>query len=193
MTDGGGDGERAPPTAAAAAVAMHSGSHGVVSPFNGNEEDWIDYAERLENYFVANDIADEAKRRAILLNGVGPSTYRLIKTLCLPRSAKDFKFEELVERVRTHFDPKPPVIVKRFEFNTRKQRSEEPVSEFVAALRKITEYCEYARGHTERYVTRPTRVWNLRQTCSAQVPSRSYFNVRRSQDGISSRVSSQGL
>ena len=121
-------------------AAMATGSHGVISPFDGNAEEWIDYAERLENYFVANDITDIAKRRAILLNGVGPSTYRLIKTLCLPGSPKDFKFEELVKRVRVHFNPKPSVIVKRFEFNTRKQRSDESVSDFV---RKITEYCEY--------------------------------------------------
>ena len=123
--------------------AMSSGSHGFISPFDGNQEEWIDYAEHLENYFIANDITDIAKQRAILLNGVGPTTYRLIKTLCLPGSPKEYKFEELVERVRLHFNPKPSVIVKRFEFNTRKQRADESVSEFVAALRKITEYCEY--------------------------------------------------
>ena len=49
------------------ALAMATGSHGVVSPFDGNAEEWIDYAERLENYFVANNITDIAKRRAILL------------------------------------------------------------------------------------------------------------------------------
>ena len=57
-----------PPTVprTAAATVTQSGSHGVVSPFDGNEEEWIDYTERLENYFVANNIANEAKLRAIL-------------------------------------------------------------------------------------------------------------------------------
>ena len=81
---------------------------------------------------IANDIKDVAKKRANMPNGVGLSTYRLIETLCLPRSPKAFKFEELLERVRMYFNPKLSVIVKRFEFNTRKKRVEEPVSEFVA-------------------------------------------------------------
>ena len=64
--------------AATATVAVPAGLHEVVSPCDGNQEEWVEYAERLENYFIANDIEDEAKRQAILLNGVGASTYRLI-------------------------------------------------------------------------------------------------------------------
>ena len=52
--------------------------HGTVSPFNGSHVDWIEYAERLDNYFVAHDIVDVAKKRAILLNAVGPTTYHVI-------------------------------------------------------------------------------------------------------------------
>ena len=66
------------------AVAVPAGLHGVVSPYDGNQEEWVEYTERLEHYFIANDIADVAKRLAILLNGVGAPTYRLIKTLALP-------------------------------------------------------------------------------------------------------------
>ena len=117
--------------------------HGVISPFSGDQEEWVEYAERLDHYFIANDIVDEAKKRAILLNGVGPSTYRLIKTLSLPKTPKDFKFDEIVEKVRTHFNPKPSAVIKRFEFNTRRQKEGESESEFVAALRKIAEHCKY--------------------------------------------------
>ena len=114
-----------------------------MSPFDGLQEDWVEYAERLESYFVANDITDVAKRRAILLNAVGPTTYRLIKTLCLPGKPKDHTFRELVEKVKIHFNRKPSPIIKRYEFNTRKQRPGESVAEYVAALRKIAEHCEY--------------------------------------------------
>ena len=81
---------------AAAPVAVPAGLHGVVSPYDGNQE-WVEYVERLENYSIANNIADAAKRRAILLNGVGAPTYRLIKTLALPGTPKDLSFEEIVE------------------------------------------------------------------------------------------------
>ena len=69
--DGGGDdtGDTTRDVTAAAAAAAPTvrvaGLVGVVAPFNGKEEEWIDYAERLEHYFIANDITDVAKKRAI--------------------------------------------------------------------------------------------------------------------------------
>ena len=41
----------------------------------------MEYAERLEHYFVANGIDNADVQRAILFTSVGPSTYRLIKTV----------------------------------------------------------------------------------------------------------------
>ena len=57
--------------------------------FDSTQEDRIEYVERLDYYFVANKIVDPAKKRAILLNVVGPTTYRLIRTLCLPGKPRD--------------------------------------------------------------------------------------------------------
>ena len=130
-------------TTASTPVVRVAGLIGVVSPFDGNQEDWIEYAERLEHYFTVNDITDIAKKRAIVLNGAGATTYRLIKTLALPETPKDLTFEEIDKRVTTHFNPKPSPIVKRFDFNTRIQSDSESVADFVASLRKITEHCEY--------------------------------------------------
>ena len=48
-----------------------------------------------------------------------------------------------MERVKTHFNPKPSPIIMRYEFNNRKQRPGETVAEYIAALRKIAEHCEY--------------------------------------------------
>ena len=71
ISDSSGSGSGA---TAAAPVAVPAGLHGVVSPYDGNQEEWVEYAKRLENYSIANDITDVAKRRAILLNGVGTPT-----------------------------------------------------------------------------------------------------------------------
>ena len=143
--DGGGDdtGDTTRDATAAVPTVRVAGLVGVVAPFNGKEEEWIDYAEQLEHYFIANDITDVTKKRAILLNAVGASTYRLIKTLALPGVPKDFTFEQIVKKVTAHYNPKPFVIIKRFEFNTRVQKEGESVAEFVVALRKITEHCEF--------------------------------------------------
>ena len=45
--------------------------------------------------------------------------------------------------MNTHFHPKPSPIIKQYEFNERKQRPGESVTEFPAAIRKIADDCEY--------------------------------------------------
>uniref|UniRef100_A0A1X7VMX8 Retrotransposon gag domain-containing protein n=1 Tax=Amphimedon queenslandica TaxID=400682 RepID=A0A1X7VMX8_AMPQE len=122
---------------------MAASFHGSISTFDATQEDWVEYAEHLQRYFVANKIVDEDIQHAILLTNVGPSTYRLAKTLSLPRKPMDYTFDDLVKLVTAHFHPKPSPIIKRFEFNTRSQEEGESVAVFVAALRSIAEHCQY--------------------------------------------------
>ena len=135
------EGEGAPATRVPAALLPAVGQHGTVCAFDASQEEWSEYAERLVHYFVANDIAGEDKRRAILLYAVGPSTYRLLKTLASPKRLDELKFSELVELATAHFNPKPSPIVKRFEFNSPCQKEGESIATYVAELRKIAEHC----------------------------------------------------
>ena len=111
--------------------------------FDETQDDWVEFTERLRYYFVANTIDDGDKQRAILLTSAGASTYCLVKSLELPQKVTDFTFQELEEKVKTHFNPKPSLIMKRFQFNTRCQQEGESVGVFVAALRSIAEHCDY--------------------------------------------------
>ena len=52
--------------------------HGSISVFNSAREDWTSYSERLEQYFVVNNVSDVGKKRAILLSSCGLDTYQLI-------------------------------------------------------------------------------------------------------------------
>ena len=70
--------ERVSPSVAAQPIAT-IGLHGTVVPFDATQKEWSEYAEQLVHYFTANTIKGEDKHRAILLNTVGPATYRLIK------------------------------------------------------------------------------------------------------------------
>ncbi|KAJ8033913.1 hypothetical protein HOLleu_24295 [Holothuria leucospilota] len=97
----------------------------------------------MEHFFDANEIAENEKRKAVLLSSVGPKTYKLMKTLLSPATPRDKTFTELVKLVKEHECPKPSPIVQRFKFNSRKQKESETVAEFVADLRRIAEYCEY--------------------------------------------------
>ena len=124
-------------------TTVHVGLHGTTPTFDGSQQEWAEYVERLDSYFLPNDIGDPDKKRAILINAVGPTTYRLIKTLSLPEKPSEHLFEQIVKRVESHFHPKPSPLIKRYEFNGRKQRPGETIAEFTAALRKIAQDCEY--------------------------------------------------
>ena len=122
---------------------MASLVHGSVGPFDSSQEDWHFYTERLEQYFAANNVAGAEKQRAILISACDASTYQLIQNLVAQDQPKDRSFDELVKLVEDHHQPPPSAIVQLFNFHSRSRRQGETVSEFVAALRKLTEYCQF--------------------------------------------------
>ena len=71
---------------------------------------------KMVQYFMANDVKEDAKQRAILLSICGPNTYQLIRNLVVPQKSTEFKFKELVARVQEHFCPRPSVIVEQLSF-----------------------------------------------------------------------------
>ena len=108
-----------------------------------NDDDWLQYVERLEFYFEAQDITDGGKKRATLLSVCGAQTYKLICDLVAPQKPKDKTFAELKDVVQKHLKPKPSVIVQRYKFHTRGQHSGESVACFVAGLRHIAQDCNF--------------------------------------------------
>ena len=67
-------------------------SYGKIGPFKTEEEEWTQYAERLEFFFAANGVTDEKKKKAILLSVCGAQTCQLIRTLSAPTSLSDEGF-----------------------------------------------------------------------------------------------------
>ena len=74
-------------------------THGQISEFRGVPEEWTSYVERLECYFLANDVADAGKQRAILLSCCGASTYSLIRSLAAPSKPTAVAYKDLVDKV----------------------------------------------------------------------------------------------
>ena len=118
-------------------------THGSLGEFNSSKEGWVSYTERLEQYFAANEVVSADKQRAILLTCCGPDTYQLIKSLLAPAKPTDKSFQELVQLVKDHHEPKPSVIVQRYHFNSRVRKQGETVAVYVAELRQLTQYCEF--------------------------------------------------
>ena len=51
---------------------------GQVEAFQSGIDDWEQYTERLEQYFVANKVVDEAQQLAVFITVVGSKTYALL-------------------------------------------------------------------------------------------------------------------
>ena len=120
-------------------------AHGTMKQFNPQVDDWPTYVERLQYYFVANDVDDDAKKRAILLTVCGVPTYKLLRSLVPDGKldADDVTYDSLVKLLKDYYDPKPSPIVQRFHFNSRSRGPSESVSAYGAALRDLALKCDY--------------------------------------------------
>ena len=113
--------------------------------FDPDEDNWSEYAERLDMALVVNgvDDADADKKRAILLTACGKKTFALLKALSAPNKPSEVNFADFCKSLSEHCQPKPSVIMERFKFHTRTRRHDESVTEYVAALRKVASQCEF--------------------------------------------------
>lgn len=118
---------------------------GKIEEFDSAKEDWQSYIERVEVYFVANDVQDD-KRVATLLSLMGATTYHLLHNLLAPQRPAAQTFDIIVATLKNHLSPKPLVIAERFRFHNRNQSKDESISEYVAELRKLSQFCEFGGG-----------------------------------------------
>ena len=128
--------------------------------FSGAADEWEIFAEQLTHYFVANEIDDDAKHRAILLSTCGMATYKLLRTLVAPAALTTKTFNELVKLATEHHNPKPSIIIRRFRFNTCVRQQGETITSFVTRLRDLASHCEY--GATAKELIRDRLVCGIR-------------------------------
>ena len=119
-------------------------SFGKLEEFDtANGDDWVQYIERMEHYFLANDITDAAKQRSILISSMGQKAYRILRNLVAPDKPTAVSFKNLVQTMTSHFCPPPSEIVQRFRFNSRVREHGETIAAYVAELRALSEYCNF--------------------------------------------------
>ncbi|KAL5475818.1 hypothetical protein EMCRGX_G025684 [Ephydatia muelleri] len=103
------------------------------------------YAERLEHFFKANNVAEE-KKKDTLLASIGGKTFTLLRSLTAPGKPGDKQYGELVGK---HLKPKPIVISERFRFFKRDQWEGESIKQYAAELQKLTEHCNFGPALNE--------------------------------------------
>ena len=113
---------------------------GRLNEYDASISEWKDYIEQLEQFFLANDVDDGGKKRAILLSS-GSKTYSLIRNLVAPDRPSDKSFDQLVELMEKHVNQIPSIIVERFKFYKRDCVSTETVATYISELKKLSRTC----------------------------------------------------
>ena len=75
--------------------------------------------------------------------GVGRKNHTLLMDLCAPLKPSVKKLSELIDLMRKHFVPKTNFFAERYKFNSRDQREDESISEYMASLRKVAATCKF--------------------------------------------------
>ena len=76
-------------------------AHGKLEQLHMGKEGWESYKECLQQYFLANDIAEADKQRAILLSACGQSTYKVLRNLVAPKKPEECALMQIVSGART--------------------------------------------------------------------------------------------
>ncbi len=103
-----------------------------------------EYTERLEQYFLQNDINDINKKRATLIAEMGSSTYTILKSLVSPALPSSKTYEELKTILTAHFQPTVNEIAETLKFNRRYQHQGESISDYIVELRSLARTCNFA-------------------------------------------------
>ena len=116
---------------------------GKIDQFVPATGDWTQYIERMNQFFIANEICEEPGKKAILLSSGGAETYSLLRNLVAPAKPSDKSYDEFVRVTNEHQNPKPSVIMERYKFNKRDRQPGESIPFYVTELKRLSEHCDF--------------------------------------------------
>ena len=106
-------------------MRMATATLGQVETFDLQNDDWEEYTEHLEQFFVANGITEQAKKVAVFLKVLGGKAYTLLRNVLAPTKPADKAYGDLVKVMKDHLKPKPLIITERFKLHRWNQRERE--------------------------------------------------------------------
>ena len=90
-----------------------------IEAFQPGANNWEKYTERIEQFFVANNVDTKERKRALFLTVISARTYSLLSNLIAPAKPSTKSYAELVKAMKDHLKPEPLVTVERFNFHRR--------------------------------------------------------------------------
>jgi hypothetical protein len=103
---------------------------------------FAEWVETLTRLFNVKQVRDDALKRDYLLLYGGLGLSRIYRPL---RAAND-DFDDVVEKLTAHFNPRTNVNLNVFQFRSIAQREAESFDDFVSRLREKASTCEFGQG-----------------------------------------------
>ena len=101
---------------------------------------WTKWTQRLENLFIALDIEDRKRQRALLLYYGGSDVHNIYRTLTAP-DQQDEEYEAAKRRLTAYFEPKINETFEVYSFRQIKQYENETIDKYVSRLREVAQRC----------------------------------------------------
>lgn len=109
----------------------------------GRDNNWIVYADKLDQYFLAYKISDDNQKRAILLTSLDEDVYEKLTDLCYPDLPGSKSYKDVCSIMKGNFTKQFCVFIERLRFYEANQAADESVNDFVARLKKLSRYCSF--------------------------------------------------
>ena len=106
------------------------------------ENDWSEYEERLEDFFIANDVPGK-KKVHVTISLLRRQAYSTLRDLCLPSSPSTKTFDEICALLRNHYQPKVTVVAESCKLYQTVQLETENVAEFASKVKRARAKCDF--------------------------------------------------
>ena len=102
---------------------------------------WCSWVSRLENFLCAQGVADDGRKKAILLHCAGEATFERFQTL--DKSNGQSNFQQAKDILSEHFNPRRNTVYEAYQFRQTRQEPGEGIDSFYAKLKARSKYCEF--------------------------------------------------
>lgn len=123
---------------------MASSLLGALSVFDPKISSYTVFSERLTQFFIANEITSDDRKKAILLNTLSEDCYVLLRNLCVPKTPTDLKYDELNKVLLQHFSQVKSFFSERLKFYCAKKLPDEKICEWEARVKSLAANCGFS-------------------------------------------------
>lgn len=119
-----------------------------IEKFESNTQVWKRWRQRLERSFFIFKITDNTEKTAYLLHCIGAEPFATLCDRLEPEDPYAKSYEDLCKKLEEFYSPEPLEIVEIFTFRKRLQKEGESAQEYMAALQKLSQHCNFGNYAT---------------------------------------------